>query len=306
MFETICGILLLVINMKEIINAIELYDNRNEMQSCMDRLCYTYNPYASKRYTWTEVYSSVPQSIHPILDKYKCEEPYALIDYLIMKYGRGERVVKYHLAKKFFAENNVSCFFEYNVLGSRLDFGRINGFTYAYEIKTELDTLDRLEGQLENYSKVFDYIYVVVNEQHLKKIRKIINNKIGIMTYSIDGYDTEIIEHRPAKRNRSIQKKELIKLFNGTELSNFLIEKGFVPQKNIEARRKFVNRCASKDDLFEFFRRTLKIKYLTNWEFLKANSDRILPSDYQVMYANGLNNPVFRETLQQQLDSDLS
>ena len=53
---------------------------------------------------------------------------------------------------------------EVPVAKSKADFIMINGKAIVYEIKTELDTFERLETQLRDYYKAFDHVCVVTSE----------------------------------------------------------------------------------------------------------------------------------------------
>lgn len=73
---------------------------------------------------------------------------------------------------------------ELSVEGSKADLVMFNGTSTVYEIKTELDTLNRLENQLDSYLKCFDLVYVVTYEENIKKIKTIIPEKVGIIILS--------------------------------------------------------------------------------------------------------------------------
>lgn len=66
---------------------------------------------------------------------------------------------------------------EVAVGGSKADIVVINGTTTVYEIKTELDTVNRLESQLDDYVKVFDRINILTCESKLKSINEILSTK---------------------------------------------------------------------------------------------------------------------------------
>ena len=64
---------------------------------------------------------------------------------------------------------------------ARIDIAVINGKLHGYEIKSEKDTLERLRHQIEYYSRVFDYITLVVGENHLDKAKYLIPRWWGIL-----------------------------------------------------------------------------------------------------------------------------
>jgi hypothetical protein len=55
---------------------------------------------------------------------------------------------------------------------SKADFVLINGRAVVYEIKTELDNLDRLESQIANYFKAFTRVSVLTCEDHFDGLQK--------------------------------------------------------------------------------------------------------------------------------------
>lgn len=64
---------------------------------------------------------------------------------------------------------------------SKADFVMINGKGVVYEIKTELDNLDRLNSQIQDYYKAFTNVYIVTYQENLERIEKTIDNSVGLM-----------------------------------------------------------------------------------------------------------------------------
>src|ERR1700744_5236847 len=62
----------------------------------------------------------------------------------------GEQAIKYALFNSFRKKHLIAAF-EMNVNSSRLDFLTINGVTTGYEIKSSLDTLNKLSKQSTDY-----------------------------------------------------------------------------------------------------------------------------------------------------------
>ena len=50
----------------------------------------------------------------------------------------------------------------------RADIAVVNGHLIGHEIKSDIDSLDRLSSQVDGYNAVFDRVSVVVTERHLK------------------------------------------------------------------------------------------------------------------------------------------
>ena len=61
---------------------------------------------------------------------------------------------------------------EFRIGKSIADLVFINGEVKVFELKTELDTLSRLEAQLEDYKKVAEKIFIVANGKHIKQLEK--------------------------------------------------------------------------------------------------------------------------------------
>lgn len=94
--------------------------------------------------------------------------------------------------------------------------------TVGVEIKTAHDTTKRLKHQIEEYSKTFDYVYVLCADNQYEHVMATINNnkfdRVGVITY--DEYKGEIITGemqkatygRPDPRNlyRMMWRKELL------------------------------------------------------------------------------------------------
>ena len=85
-------------------------------------------------------------------------------------------------------QNKESCFVsaltELPVANSKSDFMAVdkNDVGIAYEIKTDLDSLQRLETQIRDYYKVFSSVYVVTGEKHFEEVETMLQNtNVGII-----------------------------------------------------------------------------------------------------------------------------
>lgn len=78
--------------------------------------------------------------------------------------------------------------------------------SYAIEIKSEYDTTTRLEGQLEEYLTLFDYVLIFSAPNHIRKIKGVIPDNVGL--YSISKNGIEKLRHE--KINRNVQKSEML------------------------------------------------------------------------------------------------
>lgn len=70
---------------------------------------------------------------------------------------------------------------ELPIANSKADFIMINGKGIVYEIKTELDNLERLDSQIKDYYKAFSEVTIVTYEENLDKVIKVIPDTVGII-----------------------------------------------------------------------------------------------------------------------------
>lgn len=78
--------------------------------------------------------------------------------------------------------NTASLLTEFRAGSCKADVAILNGTSTVYEIKSERDTLSRLENQLQNYRKVFAKVYVVVAEPFIDQVRQLTDDDIGVMS----------------------------------------------------------------------------------------------------------------------------
>ena len=89
----------------------------------------------------------------------------------------------------------------------------------GYEIKSDLDNYERLEGQIRAYDKFFDYNYIVVGEHHKKSVEEKIPPYWGILVISKS--DIELV--REAKENTKVDRARQLSILWAVELKNLLI-----------------------------------------------------------------------------------
>ena len=81
----------------------------------------------------------------------------------------------------------------------RVDLALVNGHLNGYEIKSDRDTLTRLETQAEIYMKVFDRLTIVVGSKHLSSIGTRLPEWWGILQ-AIQGGDGRLVRFRNVRR----------------------------------------------------------------------------------------------------------
>ncbi|MDU4478584.1 sce7726 family protein [Clostridium sp.] len=113
---------------------------------------------------------------------------------------------------------------------SKADFVMINGKGIVYEIKTELDTLERLENQVEDYYKAFKYVCVVTCEEHYEKLKeKLKDTKVGICV--LTRRNTISTKKEAEEEKRYLDKNVMFKVMRKNEYERIIKDNfGYLPQ----------------------------------------------------------------------------
>ncbi|MGN6394937.1 MAG: sce7726 family protein [Mucilaginibacter sp.] len=129
-------------------------------------------------------------------------------NYLKLNY-RCEYVYKNEIANqlllKYHNDNSATLLKEVNSDSSIADIVIINGNTSAYEIKTELDSFERLPSQINSYKTLYDCVYIVTYEKALKNLKNKIDSSVGIIVLDQNGILTEV---RKASQNYDLFNSE--------------------------------------------------------------------------------------------------
>lgn len=116
---------------------------------------------------------------------------------------------------------------------ARIDLAVINGHFHGYEIKSAVDTLQRLPGQIEAYTKVFDYLYVVTEGKHCDKVVDSLPEWVGVYLCEEKKGVQTVKELRKAKKNKEKDGFYVAKLLWREEIIQIL-ESYQIPYKKKE------------------------------------------------------------------------
>ncbi|AEV61027.1 sce7726 family protein [Pseudomonas ogarae] len=104
---------------------------------------------------------------------------------LTRKDYRHEYAYKAAITKKILfgrhSLNTASLITEFRVQNTKADIAIFNGTSTAYEIKSERDSLSRLQPQVETYKKFFSKVYVIAGENHIKEIMQKTPEDVGVL-----------------------------------------------------------------------------------------------------------------------------
>lgn len=128
--------------------------------------------------------------------------------------------------------NTTTGLTEVSISKSKADFIMINGKANVYEIKTELDNLERLKVQVLDYYKAFDHVTVVTYENNLMNIQKIIRQlgrPVGVRVIRKNGSIGEII--KADRYDDDLDKEVIFKILRKYEFESILNSYyGYIPE----------------------------------------------------------------------------
>lgn len=75
---------------------------------------------------------------------------------------------------------------EFRIGNSKADAILINGVNKVFEIKTELDSPERLQTQINDYFKAFSEVYIIIHHSQVGKYINLVDKHVGIMLFSED------------------------------------------------------------------------------------------------------------------------
>ncbi|MGC3981408.1 MAG: sce7726 family protein [Steroidobacteraceae bacterium] len=73
---------------------------------------------------------------------------------------------------------------EFRVGECKADLAILNGTATVYEVKSERDSLSRLERQVAAYARVFAKVYVIAGENHVDAVMNTVPEEVGVMRLS--------------------------------------------------------------------------------------------------------------------------
>ncbi len=126
--------------------------------------------------------NNVIQSLDPQM---RLSEFYDWLYKRLLRCYRNEYVYKNVIASKILlgrhSLNTSFMLSEFRVANCKADTVVLNGTSNAYEIKTDYDSIDRLERQLQAYRRVFDRVHVVTSEKQLGKVMASVDGDVGVI-----------------------------------------------------------------------------------------------------------------------------
>lgn len=94
----------------------------------------------------------------------------------------------------------------------RIDLAVVNGHLHAYEIKSDRDTLQRLNRQLEIYNRVLDHATLVVGPRHVDEASELLPHWWGLLRIDASPEGPRFTALRPSLRNPQRHARTLVEL----------------------------------------------------------------------------------------------
>lgn len=119
--------------------------------------------------------------------------------------------------------NTTTALTQIPISKSKADFILINGKAVVYEIKTELDTFERLHTQLQNYFKAFNHVCVVTSEnQYSRAVSILKGTSVGIYVLTSQNTISTKMRKEPVEDNSNLDHIVIFKLLRKREFENIL------------------------------------------------------------------------------------
>lgn len=235
--------------------------------------------------TEDEIYEGIVSTIgSEVFDWLPELNPRQIVNKIVMDNYHNEAAIKAAFIKKVLLRGNSHVtIFEFPLRFSRADLCKVNGKSMAFEIKTDLDNLCRLDHQIAEYAQAFEFVYVICSSKRVQELLCHIPESCGVYSYTFQrGRYTFCLERKASQSCNlcsTVQLSLMTKDYLG-ELSG--ISRTAPRSKHEEA---ILKSCDAKS-INRKFKHYLKQKYANQWMFLKDHIDTILEVDYQWFFKN--------------------
>ncbi|WP_455126743.1 sce7726 family protein [Pseudoramibacter alactolyticus] len=121
--------------------------------------------------------------------------------------------------------NTTTALTQVPISKSKADFILINGKAVVYEIKTELDTFDRLDTQLRDYFKAFNHVCVVTSEsQYDRAVNILRDTPVGIYVLTSQNTISAKLRKEPVEDNSRLDHTAIFKVLHKREYESILLQ----------------------------------------------------------------------------------
>lgn len=126
----------------------------------------------------------------------------------LLKSYRNEYVYKNELVNKHilrhFGKTTSIAVNEFRVADSVADLALFNGESKCFEIKSDLDSPQRLVSQMDCYQRVFEHCYILVPADAVNEYKQLVDDRVGVLTlkYCRNGKASIKVEQEAQKNEK--------------------------------------------------------------------------------------------------------
>lgn len=149
---------------------------------------------------------------------------------------------------------------------ARVDIAVANGKLCGYEIKSDVDTFERLPRQIQYYGTTFDKMTIVVGKKFTDKVADVVPDWWGIkVAYTNKFGNISIKNIRNPKINKSIDAYRLTQLLWKDEMIDILKKNNIkgISNKSRYKLREIAAETISLNEIKDYVRETIKTR--SNW-----------------------------------------
>ena len=145
----------------------------------------------------------------------------------------------------------------------RIDLAVVNGTLHGYEIKSDRDSLRRLDAQIDYYSRVLDRATIVAGERPLRHVQNMVPRWWGVLRIHATAGGPQFKWVRRGRRNPSRDPRSLVELLWLEDAMSLLEKRGAARGVRGKARRFVWDRVCesvSVDEIAAVVREHLKAR----------------------------------------------
>jgi|HubBroStandDraft_5_1064220.scaffolds.fasta_scaffold05724_2 hypothetical protein len=143
---------------------------------------------------------------------------------------------------------------EFGCNTSRIDVAVVNGSLHGFEIKSDSDSLSRLDGQVERYGRVFDFMTLICGRRLFSAARELVPKWWGLRIAKLENGKVTLPEIRSPKQNKYQDKSALARMLWKDEALRCLRKNGY---KTVTAKN-------SAEQIWNEAARRLEVKTLAD------------------------------------------
>lgn len=116
---------------------------------------------------------------------------------------------------------------EFGCKTARIDIAVVNGFLHGFEIKSDSDSLSRLDGQIEQYGRIFDFVTLICGQKLFGAAQKIAPKWWGLRLAKMEDGLVRLSDIRQPTQNRSQNRAALARMLWKDEALRCLRQNGY-------------------------------------------------------------------------------